>query len=153
MDKLLLFLKNWTIEYVKHRDIIAKNITKIDDSKDDVILVKFKDKKEKIYVIVPNLKSLKDMIKLLEKNADIVLLCFNKKDNLSLIINGWDKLCKYPKLCIYFVNPFSNLDKKWIIYPKTHNMVTELEVLDTGLWSLFSGVEEFNEKMIDEMPY
>ena len=62
-----MFLKNWTIEYVKHRDIIAKNITKIDDSKDDVILVKFKDKKEKIYVIVPNLKSLKDMIKLLEK--------------------------------------------------------------------------------------
>ena len=53
------------------------------------------------------------------------------------------KLSSLPMLSIYFVNPNSSTEKKWIIYPFTHSKITEHSALKLGLMTLFESVEEY----------
>ena len=46
-----------------------------------------------------------------------------------------------PLLNMIFVNPFSQTDTKWIIYPFTHNRIADHDSLDVGLRSLAASVE------------
>jgi hypothetical protein len=43
---------------------------------------------------------------------------------------------------MYFVNPESATDKKWMIYPHTHHKISDPSSLKLGLESLFSTVQE-----------
>ena len=72
------------------------------------------------------------------------LVVLNNKENLKKVIEDWSKLTKDPKFRIFFVNPCVN--KRWIIYPYTHNRITEKSALKPGLNALFESVESINEK-------
>jgi hypothetical protein len=61
-------------------------------------------------------------------------------------LKNWSKLITIPKLSVYFVNPFSETDKRWIIFPYTHHQISEQESLSNGLRSLFESVDPIDEK-------
>ena len=82
------------------------------------------------------------MKKINDKTVFIITL--NTKDNLSKIIENWSNLIEHQNLCIYFVNPASQLETKWVVCPYTHNKITEKASLKSGLETLFSMVEPYN---------
>lgn len=140
MEKEFKLLKEWTVNYIKNRDIILKQIESINEkSKEWDVVVKTKTG-EKYYLIRPYMEDFNKILQLLDDNA-VTVVVLNTKDNLNILIENWDKLVDYPKFCILFVNPYSELEKKWVIYPKTHQFVTEKSSLGRGLKALFQTVE------------
>ena len=78
------------------------------------------------------------------------LVMFNTAGNFDVLLQNWDKFVKFKKLCVYFVNPFSQLDKKWIIYPATHNNICEKNALEKGLRAMFEMVEPLTDSAIKD---
>jgi hypothetical protein len=135
-------LTEWFEIYLKNRDIILKKLVSI-EKKDNVLNVTFKDKVQTFFIYLNHSDIDLDIIKK-EQNPSIVLL--NSEKNLSYLLSEWSKLITMPKLSVYFVNPFSETDKKWIIFPYTHHQITEKESFANGLRSLFESVEVIDEE-------
>ena len=135
-------LKEWTIEYIKHKDLFKKSI--IDIKINDVIHVKTKDK-EQVYVVMSSLEGFQEAIEYAEKDAWVVLVCHNTKKNLDALIKNWQTFAKYSKLSTIFANPDSKMDKKWLLYPSTHNKICDPANLKTGLEAMFAMVDEYME--------
>ena len=135
-------LKQWTVEFIKQKDLIQKSI--VDIKENDVIHVKFKDK-EQVYVVQSEIDGFQEAIDYSEKDTWVVMVCYNTKQNFDKLIKNWENLVKFRKLSVMFVNPKSNKDKKWIIYPSTHNSICDPSSLKTGLESMFAMVDEYTE--------
>jgi len=137
-------LKEWAVSYVKHRDMITKNIVNIKEEQDKVI-VKFKDK-EKVFLIMPIVNS--SVIEKINKGKNTGIIILNSKENLDFLIYNWKKLVKFQKLTFFFANPFSELEKKWFISPYVHNKICDENSLKLGLKTMFDTVETITEKEI-----
>ena len=134
-------LKEWTLEYIKHKDILKKSIVELKTN--HVIHVKTKDR-EQVYVVMPSIEGFQEAIEYAEKDLWVVIVCHNSRKNLDLLIKNWQALIKYKKLSTIFVNPQSKMDKKWLLYPSTHNSICDPENLKTGLEAMFAMVDEYN---------
>ena len=126
-------LIEWTIRFVKHRDLIKKNLIDYKILK-NFIEFEFKDKKH-IYYIYPELNdgSIKEL------NDELIsFIVLNKKSNVKFLADNWDKFIKFQKTNIVFVN--SKVNQHWIITPFIHNKIAEKKKLKKGLMSLFDNV-------------
>ena len=141
-DVIVKFLREWTISYVKHRDMLAKNIVNIKEAQDRVI-IKLKDKKQ-IFLIRPIADD--SLIEEINKDKNIGIVMLNSKENLDFLIKNWSKLIKFEKLTLFFVNPLSVLEKKWFISPYIHNKICDEDSLNLGLKTMFETVESIKEK-------
>ena len=140
MEKKFKLLKEWTINYIKNKDILTKSIESIEEKKDGWDLVIKTKTGEKYCIVKPVIDDIDEIIKKLDDNF-VMLVVFNKKQNLDFVLENWSKIVDFPKFSIVFVNPDSELEKKWIIYPYTHNKITEKASLKKGLKSLFQTVD------------
>jgi hypothetical protein len=134
-------LKDWIIGYLKARDAVAKQIVSIAENADGAdIVIDCILKKQ--FVIVQQILS--DPCALAAfQDRHIVLVTANTRANLEFLISNWDSFVRFQHLSIYFVNPDSGLEKRWVIYPATHNCLFEKNALRKGLESIFSSVEEW----------
>ena len=82
----------------------------------------------------------------MDKEGHYGLVILNSKENLNVIIGNWKRLIEFKNLCVYFVNPFSQLDKKWLVFPCTHNRICDENSLETGLKAMFEMVESITEE-------
>ena len=145
MDKQHSFLLEWAITFVKNKDIVSKKIEKIENGKDGFdFYVKYKDK-EQYFIIAPNISNIDSIIQKLNNNFHFSVITMNSKENLGIVIKNWKRLVDFKFLNIIFVNPFSESDKKWIIFPYTHNKICEASFLEAGLKSMFEMVEPIEE--------
>jgi len=126
-------LKSWTIEFVKHKDVFTKNLIDF-NAKEDSVEFNFKDKKH-TYITK---EILDDSLKNRIKEGYFAVVCLNKKENLDFLIKNWDFFAKFQKVSILFVNLKTN--ERWIIYPSTHDSLTEREALKPGLNSLYQSI-------------
>lgn len=146
MDKLQSYLIEWLVRYIKNRDLILGQIKGVDEQENRV-LVKYEDK-EQIYIVEPFLNDLSKIIEFKEYEF-ITVVVYNTRENFDFVCENWDKLANFKKhFNIIFVNPFSNLDKKWSIYPCTHNMISERASLKKGLETLYNNVEEISKEKL-----
>ncbi len=127
-------LKDWVQIFLKSRDIIQKAITGFESINGDFIV--HKTSGDVVFLIRPELKDVDEIVQKSTGNAGLVVL--NLKKNVDFVVSNWDELAKLRGLCIFFVNPKAN--DKWLLYPFTHNQVTEKASLKRGLDSLFSMV-------------
>jgi hypothetical protein len=67
-----------------------------------------------------------------------------------MLVDNWDKLIKFPSLTLYFVNPFSKLDKKWLINPYVHSKICDDKSLKTGLKSMFEMVTPLSDADMEQ---
>ena len=142
------FLVNWTINFVKNRDLISKKIEKIENGKDGFDLyVKYKDK-EQFFIILTSMGDLESTIKKINNNSNFCIVLLNSKENFQVTLKNWAKLADFKSLSIVFINPFSNSDKRWILYPNTHNKICDESSLETGLKSMFEMVEPIDEQQL-----
>ncbi|MBN1157366.1 hypothetical protein JXA85_07110 [Candidatus Woesearchaeota archaeon] len=148
MDKTTEFLLQWTKTYVENQDLIRKSITGI-SQKEARLEVNYKAKLH-TFLIDPFMENITDEINEISKNKEMKfsIICFNTADNMKRMVMQWTELAKYPLLSIYFVNPFSSLDKRWIIYPWTHNRIADPDSLETGLKSIAENVEQIRKEEV-----
>lgn len=148
MDEICSFLTEWTINYVKNKDILLGKIESIEENKEGFdIIVKYKDKIN-FFIIRPLLKDIEEIIKKMGKEGHHGLVVLNNKENLNIIMSNWKRLIEFRNLCVYFVNPFSQLDKKWLVFPYTHNRICDENSLENGLRAMFEMVEPITEDEI-----
>jgi len=150
MDKYEQYLAEWFEHFIKNKDLVLRKIDSIGKGKDGFdLVIKNKDKSEGFIVVRFKITDVDDFISLINGKDDVGVVLYNTKENLSLILENWKKFVKYEKLTLYFVNPFSELDTKWIIMPCVHDRVTEKESLKRGLQALFDGVGEVTKALLD----
>jgi hypothetical protein len=128
-------LKEWIKGFIKHKDIFTNSIIEIKDFDDD-FLVKYKDKEIFFYVS----DSLSEVLKRMQ-NSIVSIATLNTKANFDTLIQNWHTLTKDETLTIYFVNPNSKTENKWIIRPAIHNKIADEDTLKVGLESMFNTVE------------
>lgn len=127
----------WFEVYLKHKDIITKKIEKI-ERKDGMFEVTYKDKLKHFYFFLDVADADFDS---LEKDDTASVVLIHSEHNFKKLIDLWPKLIKNPKLCVYSVNPFSQMDNKWIIFPYTHHQISDPDSLKAGLRSMFDTVD------------
>ena len=142
------YLLDWTINFVKNKDAVAKKIEKIENGGDDFdLFVKYKDR-EQYFIIAPNIDDMNLIIQKINNDSYFSIITLNSKQNFAIILDNWNKLINFKFLNIIFVNPFSDLDKKWIIFPYTHQKICDESSLRTGLKSMFDMVEPIVEEQL-----
>ena len=134
-------LTDWIVEYLKSKDAMTKQITSIKNDSENVDVFVEGSLKNQYVIIQPELNDISRLDSLKDKH--ILLVTTNTKENVEFLITNWDAIAKYQHLCLYFVNPNSSLDKRWIIYPSTHDRITERRALRKGLESMYATVEEW----------
>jgi len=140
------FLTEWLVHYLKNKDLLLRRIVSIEQDKEGAdVLATFKDKKQ-YFTVCPFIKNVQELITALDKEKHIAWVVFNTAGNLSIIMEQWKQIAEFRNLSIYFVNPFSATDKRWIIFPHTHERISEKESLEAGLKALFESVEPLTEK-------
>ncbi len=138
MKDIKSYLKDWIKIYLENRDIILNNIQEIKDV-DKGIKVVYTDK---IHIYIFDLPDFDNLDK-----GYITYVLLNNKQNLALIIKNWTKLKKMQNLSIFFLNPFSSMDKKWIIYPYTHSKIIEGDKhLKKSLAAISQNVDTISEE-------
>lgn len=151
MDKLHSFLKEWVIGYLKNKDILEKRIEDIKPDEDGFdVVVKFNDKTQ-FFLIKPTIGNFDEIIEKIKNKGNVSLVVLNNRGNLDGVITNWDKLTEYKSFNVFFINPFSKMDKKWIISPYTHSKICDKGSLKSGLKSMFEMVEPINEERIKEL--
>lgn len=147
-NKAHSFLVNWTVNFIKNKDVISKKIEKIENGKDGFDLyVKYKDR-EQYFIIAANIADIDSIIQRINNNDYFSIVTINSKGNFYAVIKSWNKLVNFRFLNIIFVNPFSELDKKWIIFPHTHHKICDESSLENGLKSMFGMVEPIEEQQL-----
>ena len=148
MDSAHSFLVEWTLNFLKNKDILTKKIEKIDHNKDGFdIYIKYNDR-EQYVAIISDLKNLDSVINKINNNAYFTIVALNSKENFGILMKSWKRLVDFKFLSIMLVNPFSGLDKKWIIFPYTHHKICDESSLELGLKSIFETVEQIGEEQL-----
>ena len=144
------YLLEWAASFVKNKDVVAKKIEKIEYDKNGFdIYVKYKDK-EHFFIIAPNLEDIDSIIRKININLHFSIVTLNSRNNFDIFLNSWNKLVNFKLLSIIFANPFSETDRKWIIFPYTHHRICDESSLKTGLRSMFDMVEQIDEAKLLE---
>ena len=147
--KEVSYLAEWLVRYLKNKDIFFKRIKGI-TQEESIIKIEYKDRSVEVHVLGFDSDPC-ELTKSFDPDKNHGLALYNTEDNLKLILSCWKELAKIKGLIVYFVNPFSKLDKQWIIYPHTHDKISDAESLEMGLRSMFSGVEPTTKKEILEI--
>ncbi len=130
-------LKEWAQIFLKSRDVMQKTISGFENLNGDFVV--HKTTGDVLFMIRPELLNVEEVLQKTSDSSGLVVL--NTKKNVDAVIANWDKLAKLKGLCIYFVNPKAN--EKWLLYPYTHDQITEKPALRRGLESLFSMVPSY----------
>ncbi len=133
------FLEQWFYEFAKNRDLIHRKIDHIDEQHHRIYFKTY----EQLVVVEPFFGDIGNMLQVLEKEKHYALVCFNTRENFKKLIEHWNSFVEFRFLTLYFVNPFSNQDKKWVVVPSTHSRIADPGSLKTGLKAMFDMVDEF----------
>jgi hypothetical protein len=126
-------LAEWVQVFLQNRDVFNKVITGFEKVNGDLLVKRTNG--DLLVFVRPELGDVSDVS---VRDGPSVLAVLNSKRNLDAVIKNWDVLAKKKDLCVYFVNPETN--DKWLLYPHTHNQITEKSALRRGLESLFAMV-------------
>ncbi len=138
--------------YLVNKDIIQRKIEAIDDSAEDALLVSLRDGKKHKYLIVPFLENLEAALAQLKEYELCSLVVYNARQNLDSVIRHWETLVTFKRhFSIYFVNQFSQLEKRWVIFPTTHQLITDKTGLKPGLEALFVTVEPITKEELERV--
>ena len=135
------YLLTWAKHLFKSRDAMLKKIKEIKEHK-DMLIIEYKDMSKTAVFGCPQLASFKGLD--LSDDIKYAIITFNTEDNFNALISGWAALSSHPKLTIYFINPKSAHDKRWVIHPCVHARIADPESLNSGLRTMFDAVESLD---------
>ena len=125
-------LLEWTLHDIENMNIFKRDIlSKEVEGKN--IICESKTKGKITYLVEEKLKNLKDV-----PEGNVVIVCFNSKENIDFLAKEWASFSGKSGLKIVFSNPDMNC--KWTILPKVHDMIADRATLKIGLRSLGESV-------------
>lgn len=136
-------LVSWAQIYLKHQDLLRKEIVSIEkqETKDEKKLLITKKKTQEVWLVADTLKSLQLNDKSTEeKNKITGIITYNTKENFSSLLTLWNALCETHYKLI-FANPKTN--ERWVLVPLHHNKIADEESFQLGLESMFSSISEY----------
>ncbi len=133
-------LKEWLLNFIKNKDLITKSIIEIEENSGGWAFTAKRKDGVKHYLAIPDITDIEQIISM-AGSLDATVAVLNRKQNLDKVIENWGRLAAMPKLCIIFANPDSQTEKKWVLFPATHNRITEKRALKKGLLSMFETVD------------
>jgi hypothetical protein len=148
LPKPTTYLAEWFVRYTKNRDLLFKKISDIKEEGNKIIITQ-KDGTVTHYYVEPFPEDMEKLAAMPESQKGIVL--YNSKDNFDRLIKSWKKLSETKGLTIYFVNPFSKLDKRWIINPYVHSQISDKQSLETGLSSMYILVDPITKQEVEQL--
>jgi hypothetical protein len=148
MEEERIYLAEWITHFLRNRNMVFKTIESIDKHDDYDLVVKHKTK-EQFVLVEPFLNA--EIMKKITADKHILLVSFNTEENFQFILENWKQLATYPNLAIYFVNPESEPDKKWIISPYVHQRICDNASLKMGLRSMFETVTSLTAERIKSL--
>lgn len=128
----------WLERYFENRKIMDSSIKKVDRGKDSLVILK-KDGGKKSYSVIPDLSKKASVDPFISPESCIVTL--NTKENFAFVVSEWKRFHDVRHFSIMFINPFSRLDKKWVVFPSTHHLISEGKGIKKGLQALYENVE------------
>ena len=132
----------WLERYFENRRLMDKTILSIVKKTDCLVLEK-NNGPSKYYFILSSLEDVKVKLKdLIQPHQYIVTL--NTKENFDFLVSNWDLFHSVSHFGMMFINPFSKLDKKWILFPSTHNLISDGKSIKKSLAVLFANVDEIS---------
>jgi hypothetical protein len=149
LDKATKYLLDWFVRYTKNRDLVFKKISEVKEEGNKAIVMR-KDGRNIHYYTIPFPEDL-------EKAAGAIsdehkgLIVYNTRENFEKLIKAWKRLSEIKNLTIYLVNPFSKLEKKWIINPHIHNAISDSASLKQGLESMYVMVEPTTKEEVEKL--
>ncbi|HLC66875.1 MAG TPA: hypothetical protein VJK52_04505, partial [Candidatus Nanoarchaeia archaeon] len=70
------------------------------------------------------------------------VVTYQTQENLDQLVQDWDVYARFKRhFAIYFINPFSPTEKCWVLFPWSHNVISERASLKPGLLSIASSVD------------
>ncbi len=128
-------LEEWTIQYVKHKDLLD-NMLENYEKQEDKIRFNF-EHMDHDYYIQPKLS--KKVFDIEEDTERTTIVCRNEEENVDFMMQNWKEFTRH-EYTVIFVNPESN--NKWIIQPHVHDRVADNEHLEEGLQTMFEQSKE-----------
>src|SRR3989338_8795172 len=128
-------LRQLALDFIRSRDAFFRKIAKIDDSSNNFI-VSYKDGRQQPHLILPNLADASQVLSSLAQDQHVAIVSLNNKANREKLAESWKTLAQYKLLTIYFANPFSQGEKKWVLMPHVHDKICDAASLTTGFNSL-----------------
>lgn len=148
LSKPTKYLADWFVRYTKNRDLLFKKISEVKEEGCKIIITQ-KDGSVVHYYVEPFPDDFEKLAEMPEEQKGIVV--YNSKDNFDRMMNAWKKLSETKGLTIYLVNPFSKLDKRWIINPHVHNKISDKVSLAMGLNSMFILVDPISRQEVEQL--
>lgn len=168
MNNVNSFIVDWSIRFLENKDTIKgeivnieKDARKLTDGSEPVsgtasggkegfdFIINYKDK-IKYFIVSLTLES--NIINRIKNGSYYGIFTLNNSTNIRFIVSNWKQLVEFRFLNIYFVNPFSDSDKVWLICPYIHDKICDRTSLESGLKSMAEmvnpiGLEELNNKI------
>ncbi len=146
MTSMNQFLVDWCIRFLENRDTIRREIVSIGEKKENAFSITYKSVPKQFFVVA---KISSDTLNVIADQPTGIFI-LNNAVNVSFVISHWHLLSKKKNMTLYFINPFSNTDKAWIINPYVHNMVCDPESLELGIKAMAEMVEDTSEEKLQE---
>lgn len=147
MDNVNSYLADWSVRFLENKDAIRKEIINIEKNINGFdFIINCKDG-VKYFITAPILR--KDIFGKIKSEEHTGFITLNNAENVKFVVSEWENLAKFKFLNIYFVNPFSNSDKAWIICPYVHDRICSKASLELGLKSMAEMVEIIDVKGLD----
>ena len=150
MGNVNSFIVDWSIRFLENKDAIKGEIDNIERNKNGFdFIINYKDK-TKYFIVSLTLEG--DIINRIKNDSYYGIFTLNNSINIRFIVSNWKQLVEFRFLNIYFVNPFSDSDKVWVICPYIHDKICDRTSLESGLKSMAEmvnpiGLEELNNKI------
>lgn len=134
MIKMVLTLKEWFKAYLKYKDVVRRNVDRIEDEGDSKVLVFHRDGSTKKYYCYNALDDNSKSVGIGER-----VICLNTKQNFDYLLKNWD-FFREKKTVFLFANPERN--ESWGVNAYMHSSISDKSSLKQGLKSLFESVPE-----------
>ena len=149
LSKSTKYLVEWFVRYTKNRDIVFRKISNI-STKENLVIVEQKSGVVVHYVVESFPDDFLNILKSIKADHK-GLIVYNSAENFEKLLKSWQKLSTIQNLTVYFVNPFSKTEKKWIINPYVHNKISDETSLKQGLDSMFIMVDSISKKEVEQL--
>jgi hypothetical protein len=136
-------LKDWTLANIRHKDLLRREVVEIEQEKDGWNFVVHSKTGDKVYGVALT-ADFGEVAKRAEGKS-VVIVVPNTKENLNALTTSWNQLVKLGSFCVYFVNPYSLLEKYWTVCPAVHEKIADKTTLKKGLEAMFVTVEPYVE--------
>ncbi len=139
-------LREWMLQFLRNRDAFFRKIAEIKEQA--IPVVRYKDGIEQRILILPDFSKAAAALSGAKEDEHLIISTLSNKKNKESLRAQWNALVPYKFLTLYFINPHSSSEKKWVLMPHVHQKVCDQTSLMHGFNSLSEMVEDITEEQM-----